>query len=85
LSNGRYGAVRFRPILLALAARFGSWVITLDPIFSGLAWSFYIRLFASTAFSLVVVVVIFYLQASRQNAGKIKAQEYFQAREVYGP
>jgi multidrug efflux pump subunit AcrB len=61
------GAVRFRPILLtALAAMFGSWVITLDPIFSGLAWSFIFGLFASTAFSLVVVPVIFYLSASRQ-------------------
>jgi len=63
----RAGAVRFRPILLtALAAMFGSWVITLDPIFSGLAWSFIFGLFASTAFSLVVVPVIFYLQARRR-------------------
>jgi multidrug efflux pump subunit AcrB len=65
----RSGAVRFRPIVLtALAAMFGSWVITLDPIFSGLAWSFIFGLFASTAFSLVVVPVIFYLQASRRPA-----------------
>lgn len=61
------GAVRFRPILLtAGAAMFGSWVITLDPIFSGLAWSFIFGLFASTAFSLAVVPLIFYLLASRQ-------------------
>ncbi len=60
-------AVRFRPILLtALAAMFGSWVITLDPIFSGLAWSFIFGLFASTAFTLVVVPVIYYLLASRR-------------------
>jgi multidrug efflux pump subunit AcrB len=66
----RSGAVRFRPILLtALAAMFGSWVITLDPIFSGLAWSFIFGLFASTAFTLVVVPVIYYLQASRRAAG----------------
>jgi multidrug efflux pump subunit AcrB len=45
---------------------FGSWVITLDPIFSGLAWSFIFGLFASTAFSLVVVPVIFYLQATKK-------------------
>jgi multidrug efflux pump subunit AcrB len=64
----RSGAVRFRPILLtALAAMFGSWVITLDPIFSGLAWSFIFGLFASTAFSLVVVPVIYYLLANRKN------------------
>ncbi len=60
------GAVRFRPILLtAGAAMFGSWVITLDPIFSGLAWSFIFGLFASTAFSLVVVPLIFYRLARR--------------------
>jgi multidrug efflux pump subunit AcrB len=63
----RSGAVRFRPIVLtALAAMFGSWVITLDPIFSGLAWSFIFGLFASTAFTLVVVPVIYYLLASRR-------------------
>ncbi len=56
------GATRFRPILLtAGAAMFGSFVITLDPIFSGLAWSFIFGIFASTAFSLVVVPVIYYL------------------------
>ncbi len=61
------GAVRFRPILLtAGAAMFGSWVITLDPIFSGLAWSFIFGLFASTAFSLLVVPLIYYLLASRK-------------------
>jgi len=64
------GAVRFRPILLtAGAAMFGSWVITLDPIFSGLAWSFIFGLFASTLFTLVVVPVIFYMLASRKVGG----------------
>ena len=54
------GAVRFRPILLtASAAMMGSIVITLDPIFSGLAWSFIFGIFASTAFSLVVVPVLY--------------------------
>ncbi|HZE21680.1 MAG TPA: efflux RND transporter permease subunit, partial [Desulfobaccales bacterium] len=63
----RSGAVRFRPIVLtALAAMFGSWVITLNPIFSGLAWAFIFGLFASTAFTLFVVPVIFYLLASRR-------------------
>ena len=36
-------------------------MITLDPIFSGLAWSFIFGLFASTAFTLVVVPVIYNL------------------------
>ncbi len=40
---------------------FGSFVITLDPIFSGLAWSFIFGIFASTAFSLLDVPVVYYL------------------------
>lgn len=56
------GAVRFTPILLtAGAAIFGAWVITLDPVFSGLAWSFIFGAFASTIFSLIVVPVVYYL------------------------
>ncbi|MFA6223601.1 MAG: efflux RND transporter permease subunit [Desulfomonilaceae bacterium] len=56
------GAVRFTPILLtAGAAIFGAWVITLDPVFSGLAWSFIFGAFASTIFSLVIVPVVYYL------------------------
>jgi len=56
------GATRLRPIFLtAGAAMFGSFVITLDPIFSGLAWSFIFGIFASTAFSLLVVPVVYFL------------------------
>lgn len=56
------GATRLRPIALtAAAAMFGSIVITLDPIFSGLAWSFIFGIFASTAFTLLVVPVVYYL------------------------
>ena len=58
----RVGAIRARPIVLpGLSAMFGSWVITLDPIFSGLAWSFIFGLFASTMFTLVVVPLIYYM------------------------
>jgi multidrug efflux pump subunit AcrB len=56
------GAVRFTPILLtAGAAIFGAWVITLDPVFSGLAWSFIFGAFASTVFSLIIVPVIYFM------------------------
>jgi len=56
------GATRLRPIFLtAGAAMFGSFVITLDPIFSGLAWSFIFGIFASTVFSLLVVPVVYFL------------------------
>jgi multidrug efflux pump subunit AcrB len=68
------GAVRFTPILLtAGAAIFGSWVITLDPVFSGLAWSFIFGVFASTAFSLLLVPMIYHLiygEKSRHGASQ---------------
>jgi multidrug efflux pump subunit AcrB len=51
---------------------FGSRVITLDPIFSGLAWSFIFGLFAPTAFSLLVVPVIYYLLASGKTSPPVK-------------
>ena len=55
------GAIRFTPILLtAGAAIFGAWVITLDPVFSGLAWSFIFGIFASTVFTLLVVPIVYY-------------------------
>lgn len=50
------GAVRFRPIFLtAGTTMLGAWPITLDPIFSGLAWALIFGLFVSTAFTLVVI------------------------------
>ena len=56
------GAVRFRPIVLTAATTaLGAWPITLDPIFSGLAWALIFGLIASTAFTLVVVPVVFYI------------------------
>ncbi|MBL0714631.1 MAG: efflux RND transporter permease subunit, partial [Desulfosarcina sp.] len=47
------GAIRLRPILLTAATTaLGAWPITLDPIFSGLAWALIFGLFASTIFTL---------------------------------
>jgi len=55
------GAIRMRPILLTAATTaLGAWPITLDPIFSGLAWTLIFGLFASTVFTLVVIPVTFY-------------------------
>ena len=54
--------VRLRPILLtAGAAMLSSIPITLDPIFSGLAWSLIFGLFASTIFTLFVIPVTYWL------------------------
>jgi multidrug efflux pump subunit AcrB len=55
------GAIRMRPILLTAATTaLGAWPITLDPIFSGLAWTLIFGLFASTVFTLLVIPVTFY-------------------------
>ena len=64
------GAVRLRPILLtAGAALLGNWIITLDPIFSGLAWSIIFGVFASTLFTLLVIPVFYWLIYSRVTGG----------------
>ena len=56
----RAGAVRTRPILLtAGAAALAAIPITLDPVFSGLAWALIFGLFVSTAFTLLVVPVTY--------------------------
>ena len=56
------GATRLTPIFLtAAAAVFGSAIIVMDPIFSGLAWSFIFGIVASTLFSLVVIPVVYFL------------------------
>ncbi len=56
------GAVRMRPICLtALTTGLSAWPITLDPIFSGLAWALIFGLFVSTAFTLLMVPVVFYM------------------------
>lgn len=55
------GAIRMRPIVLtALTTALGAWPITLDPIFSGLAWALIFGLIASTLFTLLVVPVTYY-------------------------
>ncbi len=56
------GAVRFRPIFLtASTTMLGTWPITLDPIFSGLAWAIIFGLFVSTAFTLLVIPAVYLL------------------------
>ncbi|MBI5060392.1 efflux RND transporter permease subunit [candidate division KSB1 bacterium] len=56
------GAVRFRPIVLtALALVVGASVIYLDPIFQGLAVSLIFGVVASTALTLVVIPLLYYM------------------------
>jgi multidrug efflux pump subunit AcrB len=65
------GAVRFRPIMLtALTTLMGAWPITLDPIFSGLAWALIFGLLASTFFTMVVIPTVYLLLDDKRNEVK---------------
>jgi multidrug efflux pump subunit AcrB len=56
------GAIRMRPVLLTAGTTLlGNLVITLDPIFSGLAWAIIFGIAASTLFTLAVIPVVYYL------------------------
>lgn len=56
----RAGATRLRPICLtALTAVLASLIITLDPTFCGLAWSFISGIFMSTLFTLIVIPLVY--------------------------
>ena len=58
----RSGAVRTRPIFLtAFSAMLAAFPITLDPIFSGLAWALIFGLAVSTTFTLLVIPVVYWM------------------------
>ena len=61
------GALRTRPIFLtSLAAMLAAWPITLDPIFSGLAWALVFGIAVSTFFTLIVVPSVYYMAYGRE-------------------
>jgi multidrug efflux pump subunit AcrB len=65
------GALRTRPILLtSLAAMLAAWPITLDPIFSGLAWALIFGLLVSTLFTLVVVPMIYFMAYANRGSSR---------------
>ena len=54
--------MRVRPIFLtAAAAGLAAIPITLDPIFSGLAWALIFGLAVSTAFTLILIPVVYWM------------------------
>lgn len=56
------GRMRTRPVLLTAGTTvLGNVVITLDPIFAGLAWAVIFGVVASTAFTLLVVPIVYKL------------------------
>ena len=61
------GALRTRPIFLtSLAAMLAAWPITLDPIFSGLAWALIFGIAVSTFFTLIVVPLVYYMAYAKK-------------------
>ncbi len=68
--------VRLRPILLtAGAAMLGAVPITIDPIFSGLAWALIFGLLASTVFTLFVIPVAYWLLYADKPGHGVPADE----------
>ncbi len=63
----RAGAIRMRPVFLTAGTTLlGNLVITLDPIFSGLAWAIIFGIGASTLFTLAVIPVVYFLVYDRR-------------------
>ena len=55
-------AVRTRPILLTAGTTLlANWVITLDPVFSGLVWAIIFGILTSTLFTLIVIPTVYWL------------------------
>ncbi len=64
------GALRTRPILLtSLAAMLAAWPISLDPVFSGLAWALIFGIAVSTFFTLIVVPVVYFMAYGPKEGG----------------
>jgi multidrug efflux pump subunit AcrB len=67
------GSVRMRPVLLTAGTTLlGNVVITLDPVFSGLALAIMFGIVASTLFTLVVVPVVYLLVFERSEKDGIR-------------
>jgi multidrug efflux pump subunit AcrB len=70
-------AVRTRPILATAGTTLlGNWVITLDPIFSGLAWAIIFGILTSTVFTLLVIPVVYWLlYGGAERASQVRQAE----------
>lgn len=61
------GALRTRSIFLtSMTVMLAAWSITLDPIFSGMAWALIFGVFISTLFTLAVVPVLYYMAYAKR-------------------
>jgi multidrug efflux pump subunit AcrB len=70
------GAVRFRPIVLtALALVAGGGVILLDPIFQGLAVALISGVLVSTALTLIVIPLLYFMYLKTVGTADIQGEE----------
>jgi multidrug efflux pump subunit AcrB len=70
------GAIRMRPILLTAGTTLlGNLIITLDPVFSGLALAIIFGIVASTFFTLLVVPAVYLLVFDKENGEPRKAEQ----------
>ncbi|MGC9194882.1 MAG: efflux RND transporter permease subunit [Syntrophobacteraceae bacterium] len=70
------GALRTRPIFLtSLAAMLAAWPISLDPVFSGLAWALIFGIAVSTFFTLIVVPVVYFMAYGEVDSEEQKDQQ----------
>lgn len=69
-------AVRTRPILLTAATTLvGNIVITLDPVFSGLAWAIIFGIITSNLFTLVVIPIVYGLVFGQTRTGHLDRRD----------
>jgi len=72
----RAGATRMRPVFLTAGTTLlGNLVITLDPVFSGLAWAIIFGIGASTLFTLAVIPVVYFLVYERRPGQGLRAPQ----------
>jgi multidrug efflux pump subunit AcrB len=65
-------AIRTRPILATAGTTLlANWVITLDPIFSGLAWAIIFGILTSTVFTLLVIPVVYWILYGKEERKKM--------------
>ena len=77
------GAVRFRPIVLTAAALVvGGFVIVLDPIFQGLAVSLIFGVVVSTALTLVVIPLLYYMYVKTAGVERRRGRSDDEARNA---
>jgi multidrug efflux pump subunit AcrB len=70
------GAVRMRPVLLTAGTTLlGNLIITLDPVFSGLAIAIIFGIISSTIFTLLVVPIVYLLVFDKEQSNQVSTAD----------